>query len=159
MTREERLQRWFGKLDSDGDGRIDQTDLDYLVQQWCMASSIVPGCPQWREIVGGANRLWQRLASGDGNGDGTISAEEFRTVTQRPDFVDQVLVPFESAALLSADADASGRVGLNEWMNWHVRTGTSQIEAVEQFQGVDADGDGYLTSDEYTAHLKEMCAS
>ncbi|MFB9904141.1 EF-hand domain-containing protein [Allokutzneria oryzae] len=147
-----RLTREFNRYDVDGDGTIDQTDIDGVVQSLCSAHRVVPGSPAWREITSRANRLWYDLIGHlDDDGDRTVSREEWVAAHDRPGFIDAVAIPLARFAFEIGDADQDGRMSLNEWMISHTVFGSNQLEALESFQSLDEDGDGYVTADEHAA--------
>ncbi|MFG2913164.1 EF-hand domain-containing protein [Kitasatospora sp. NPDC048298] len=163
VTRAERehFQAMFRKLDVDGDGVIEQVDIDQLVQEMLQSSGAgYPGTPTWRRVVGLGNRLWQELlATADENADRKVTAREFVAAYRRPEFLDQVAIPFELSLLDVADTDNDGRISRAEWLTWQQAKGVGQNEALEEFQQVDADGDGYLTRDECVRHIKQTYSS
>ncbi|MFJ6385064.1 EF-hand domain-containing protein [Kitasatospora sp. NPDC092039] len=159
VTKAERdhFQAMFRKLDADGDGVIEQVDIDQLVQEMLhRAGAGAPGTQTWRRVTGLGNRLWQELlAAVDENADRKVTAREFVAAYRRPDFLDQVAVPFELAVLDAADADNDGRISVGEWLTWQQAKGTVPTEALDEFRRIDADGDGYLTREECAQHIKQ----
>ncbi|WP_188295467.1 EF-hand domain-containing protein [Streptomyces sp. CBMA156] len=159
VTRTERdhFQAMFKRLDVDGDGVIEQVDIDQLVHKVLRrVGAGEPGTETWRRVVGLGNRMWQELLDGtDANGDGRVSAREFVAAYRRPDFLDQVAVPFELAILEAVDADGDGSISLAEWLTWQQAKGVASNEALGEFQQIDADGDGHLTRDECVQHIKQ----
>ncbi|MFD0266136.1 EF-hand domain-containing protein [Streptomyces sp. NPDC127106] len=158
MTQAERghFQAMFKKVDVDGDGVIEQVDIDQLVQEMLVRAGAYPGSPAWRRVTDLGNKMWQTLRSGtDADGDGRVTAREFVSAYRRPDFLDQVAIPFELAVLETADADNDGKISLAEWLTWQQVKGLPSAEALQEFQKSDADGDGFLTRDECARHVKE----
>ncbi|MFI9362693.1 EF-hand domain-containing protein [Kitasatospora sp. NPDC053057] len=155
-TERDRFQAMFRKLDIDGDGVIEQVDMDQVVQEVLVRTGALPGSPTWRRVTDLSNKWWQTLrSSADADGDGKVTAREFVAAYRRPEFLDQVAIPFELAVLETIDADNDGRISLVEWLTWQQAKGLPPHEALQEFQQIDVDGDGFLTRDECTQHVKE----
>ncbi|WP_328952591.1 EF-hand domain-containing protein [Kitasatospora purpeofusca] len=162
MTRTERdrFQAMFKKCDVDGDGVIEQVDIDQLVQKALARVGAFPGTANWRRVTDLGNRMWHALQSAtDADGDGKVTAREFVTAYRRPDFLDQVAIPFELAVLEASDTDNDGQISLAEWLTWQEAKGLSQPDALREFQQIDTDGDGFLTREEYAQHVKQSYAA
>ncbi|MFI9162812.1 EF-hand domain-containing protein [Kitasatospora aureofaciens] len=150
------FQAMFRKVDVDGDGVIEQVDIDQLVQAAAVRVGAYPGSPNWRRVTALGNRMWQELSNGaDADGDGKVTAREFVAAYRRPEFLDQVAVPFELAVLEMADADNDGRISLVEWLTWQEAKGIPSSDALKEFQQIDADGDGFLSHEECVQHVKK----
>nr|BFD95853.1 hypothetical protein KitaXyl93_72130 [Kitasatospora sp. Xyl93] len=160
VTKAERdhFQAMFRKLDADGDGVIEQVDIDQLVQEMLQRSGAgAPGTETWRRVTGLGNRLWRELlAAVDESGDHQVTAREFVAAYRSPDFLDRVAVPFELAVLEAADTDDDGRISVGEWLTWQQAKGIALAEVLDEFRRVDADGDGYLTREECAQHIKQV---
>ncbi|MFF8998644.1 EF-hand domain-containing protein [Streptomyces achromogenes] len=162
VTKAERdhFQTLFRQLDTDGDGVIAQVDLDVLVQGTLIRYGAFPGSERWRRITDLGNRLWDGLRTGlDTDKDGEISAREFVTAYRRPEFLEQTVIPFETAVLEMSDEDGDGRASVTEWVAWQQAKGVPVPDALREFTEIDADGDGYLGRDEYTRHLESQYTS
>ncbi|TYC68832.1 hypothetical protein EH183_38990 [Streptomyces sp. CB01881] len=156
QTERGRFQAMFRKVDVDGDGVIEQVDIDQLVQEMLARAGAFPGSPDWRRVTDLGNRMWQALRSAaDADGDGRVTAREFVAAYRRPEFLDQVAIPFELAVLEAADADNDGMISVAEWLTWQQAKGIPLIDALQEFQQIDADGDGVLTREECAQHVKQ----
>jgi Ca2+-binding EF-hand superfamily protein len=157
-------QRKFAKLferfDADGDGQIQQSDINALVDGWARAYGVTPGSADWRLLANLANRLWQDLQGHlDTDGSKTVSREEWLATHANFDFVEKVAVPFALAAFDLGDTDNDGRVSLKEWLIAQETSGLTQGEAASVFQRLDTDSDGYITKAEYTNAMIEFYQS
>jgi Ca2+-binding EF-hand superfamily protein len=155
-----KFEKLFENLDTDGDGVIDQADVDRLVQGWCAAFGVPPGSERWRQATARSNKLWQSLESrADADGDTVVGKQEWVAAHEDPAFIENVAIPLAEANFDLADVDQDGRVALNEWMTAQSVVGLGQIEALEAFQLLDADGDGFITAEEHLAALHEFYRS
>ncbi|WP_447001720.1 EF-hand domain-containing protein [Saccharothrix isguenensis] len=157
---QQKFEKHFDRYDANGDGVIDQSDIDGLIQSWCVSFGVNPGSDQWREVTRRANRLWQMLDGHIGSdGDKVISKSEWVAAHENPDFIEKVAIPLAQATFELGDTDDDGRVSLNEWMTLQAATGVGQLEALETFQSLDSDGDGFVTTDEAAAAIREFYLS
>ncbi|WP_447002717.1 EF-hand domain-containing protein [Saccharothrix isguenensis] len=156
----QKLEQQFDRFDSNGDGVIDQSDVDRLVQGWCAAFGATPGSEQWQKVTTRSNKLW-RLLDGhlDADGDMVVDKEQWVAAHGKPDFIDKVAIPLAQATFELGDVSQDGRLGLNEWMTAQSIAGVGQMEALEVFQSLDEDGDGFVTAAEHLAALREFYGS
>ncbi|GGV17779.1 hypothetical protein GCM10010275_69300 [Streptomyces litmocidini] len=160
QTERDRFQAMFKKVDSDGDGVIEQVDIDQMVQGALAKTTAPVGCPEWRRVTDLGNKLWHMLQQGaDTNGDSRVTAREFVAAYRRPDFRDEVAIPFELAFLEMAGSDNDGKISLGEWLTWQEAKGLPLMESLEEFQQIDIDSDGYLTREECVQHVKQSYAA
>ncbi|GAA4304385.1 EF-hand domain-containing protein [Actinomadura luteofluorescens] len=154
MATAEEYEALFKAFDHDGDGVIEQTDVDLLVQRWCRALHVVPGSPQWLAITRPSNRLWQHLeGTVDAAGDKKVSKRDWVASHELPGFIENVAIPW-GVAVFDMGADADKRVSLQVWMTTHSATGYPQLESLAGFQRLDEDGDGYLDRDPFVKYIE-----
>jgi Ca2+-binding EF-hand superfamily protein len=156
----QKLEQQFDRYDGDGDGVIDQSDVDRLIQAWCAAFGATPGSERWQKVTTRSNKLW-RLLDGriDADGDMAVDKEQWVAAHEKPDFIEKIAIPLAQATFELGDVDGDGRLGLNEWMTAQSIAGVGQMEALEVFQSLDADGDGFVTAAEHLAALREFYRS
>ncbi|MFC7965468.1 EF-hand domain-containing protein [Streptomyces cinereoruber] len=155
-TERDRFQAMFKKVDSDGDGVIEQVDIDQMVQSALAKTTAPIGSPEWRRATDLGNKLWYMLQKdADTNGDSRVTAREFVAAYRRPDFRDEVAIPFELVFLEMAGSDNDGRISLGDWLTWQEAKGLPLMESLEEFQQIDIDSDGYLTREECVQHVKQ----
>lgn len=150
----------FERFDVDGDGQIEQTDIDALVQGWARDLGVPVNTPTWRIMVRLSNRLWQDIRGHfDRDGNKIVSLDEWVAAHEDPAFVQDIAIPFGVAAFELADTDRDGKVSLNEWTSAQTVSGLTQAEALASFQQLDGDADGYITKDDYTRATEEFYGS
>lgn len=149
-----KYEKVFERFDQDGDGQIDQTDIDKIVAKWTHDFHIDPKSQHWHRLATTANRMWQELAAKvDTDHDGKVSKEEWVAAHQYDEFLDETVLPFTVAAFEAGDVNGDGKISLEEWLKAQLATGVPQNEARLAFNAFDADGDGYITKEEYVAHI------
>ncbi|PXX70597.1 EF hand domain-containing protein [Nocardia tenerifensis] len=159
-ARQQKFAKHFERYDADSDGKIDQSDIDALINRWCDAFNIAPGSDKWRITIKRANRLWQDLQGhADANGDKVINLEEWISAHEDPRFVDEVAIPLAQLTFELGDTDGDGSISLSEWMTLQSISGVGQVDALKMFQALDHDGDGYISTDEHDAALREFFGS
>ncbi|MGW4115150.1 EF-hand domain-containing protein [Actinosynnema sp. NPDC004786] len=155
-----KFEQHFDRYDANGDGVLDQSDIDRLVQGWCVSFGATPGSEQWREVTRKANKFWQELEGhADGSGDKVVTKEEWVAAHDNPGFIEDVAIPLAQTTFELGDTDGDGRVSLNEWMTLQSASGVGQVEALEMFQKLDGDGDGFVTTDEHAAAIRDFYRS
>lgn len=156
----------FDYLDVDGDGRL--TENDHVLMGKRVAASIghPPGSPAEQEIVDAYLRIWRDLHQPHvpGGGD-AITREQFvtstRTLADDPDAARATVGALAEAFLAVADIDRDGQVGPAEFLKFQRGhfPGLTEAEAAEAFTHLDRDGDGYLSTEEFTGAVVEFWSS
>jgi Ca2+-binding EF-hand superfamily protein len=143
----------FGKLDTDGDGTLSQTELD----TWASTMS---------EKTGQTIDTSEALTTYDSDGDGGLSSEEmeaFVSATLQQGMGGMGMMqgppppPGEQGLFDALDTDASGGISESELSTWAANmseeTGTT-IDTTDAITTYDADGDGELSSTELKSFLE-----
>ncbi|XP_074565750.1 putative calcium-binding protein CML15 [Curcuma longa] len=131
------LERVFNKFDSNGDGKISSEELA------AMLASL--GHPPSEE------ELRRMMVEADSDGDGFISLEEFLEINAPPASTDEDL----RLAFAVFDVDRNGVISADEISR--VLSGIGEGASVDQcrrmIQGVDRDGDGLISFEEFKAMM------
>ncbi|ANW17893.1 EF-hand domain-containing protein [Streptomyces clavuligerus] len=162
---DEKLDRSFGMLDTDGDGRIRERDLVCLAEKLNAAFS--GGAP---EAVARLERaftvLWTTdLRPMDADGDEAIDRAEWSMGVRRAVADDRAGFLRRMGTVLQAwlalcDRDADGRIDRRAFTTMYGRTlGVPDAALTEAFTTLDIDGDGYVGHDEVRAAAEEYCTS
>jgi calcium-binding protein CML len=130
-------EKMFAKLDPDGDGQIDLTELKAQAQAT-------------GESDDRFTRMLEDLTAADTDGDGVVTQEEFNQMPPPPpppseDMEDQLF------SLLDSDGD--GQIDLTELQsqaNEIEGTDSRFSELLKQLTAADANGDSLITKDEFS---------
>ncbi|HEV8554982.1 MAG TPA: EF-hand domain-containing protein [Actinophytocola sp.] len=155
-----KFEKLFERLDADHDGKVDQSDIDALVQGWCATVNAAPGSGKWRQITASANTMWQEVQQRFSVKAGTaVTRDQWVAAHDDPTFVDDVAIPMAMAAFELGDAEGEGKVSFARWMAGQTVSGLNQAEAAELFRQLDRNGDGYVTKEEYAQAISEFYKS
>ncbi|RJO72512.1 EF-hand domain-containing protein [Nocardia panacis] len=155
-----KLRRVFDAYDLDRDGIIEESDILALVHIWCETYELEPDSPGWTDIDSKTRAMFRDIPGLDGAE--KVRAEEWIAMADHPDFarfVESVAIPHSMAVFTAADKDGDGRISAREMLAAQIKAGMSLQEADQAFALLDADGDGYLTYDEYIQALREFYLS
>jgi Ca2+-binding EF-hand superfamily protein len=145
----QKYEKIFNNFDVDGDGDIDQTDVDALIHGWLHIFDVAPGSPEWRQVTSLANRWWQDLIGTTGpDGTKTVTKEEWVRSLEQPGFIDNVAVPLSMAAFDLGDKDGDGKLSREEYLKGTTAGRTTVAESLYAFNLLDKDGDGYISKEE-----------
>jgi Ca2+-binding EF-hand superfamily protein len=144
----------FKRYDHDGDGVIEQSDLDLLNSRWCTALHVPPGSRQWYAITRHSNRLWHHLpGTVNADGDKVVSVRQWVSAHDDAAFVERVAIPW-AVSVFDMGADDDGRVSLAVWMATQSVSDYPQIDSLRAFQRLDENGDGYLDREPFTKYIE-----
>ncbi|XVS67473.1 EF-hand domain-containing protein [Actinosynnema sp. CA-299493] len=161
-----KINHGFAQLDVDGDGLLTEQDHVLMGKRAAAALGHAPDSPPEQRIVDAYLRIWRELHLPHIPGGGTsLSREQFVASTgslaDDPDAARDSVGALAEAFLAIADIDADGRVSPEEYRAFQRGhfPGLTEAEAAEAFDHLDADGDGYLTAEEFTRASVEFWSS
>jgi len=137
-----KIKEQFDKLDVNGDGSLDKTELQKLLRTL--------GQTQEDDIPEEAEKMIME-ADATGTQDGEIDFEEFATIWQRK--LLSVNDNYIKAVFQVIDHDKSGWVEIHELTD--VFENVNATELSEVLKEVDTDGDGKISFDEFKDAMKE----
>ena len=139
-ARSQQLQKQlFAKLDSNGDGAVDQDELKSALSQKSDDGLLVNLSKQFGDL--------------DSDDSGSLSAEEMTAMAPPPPPQDQAPNTDLADALISAlDADGDGAISSDELRNGLTSAGSS-ADSNQIFSALDKNKDGTVSQDELTASL------
>lgn len=139
-ARSQQLQKQlFAKLDSNGDGAVDQDELKSALSQKSDDGLLVNLSKQFGDL--------------DSDASGSLSAEEMTAMAPPPPPQDQAPNTDLADALISAlDADGDGAISSDELRSGLTSAGSS-ADSNQIFSALDKNKDGTVSQDELTASL------
>lgn len=158
---ERKLSRRFRTYDSDGSGFLERSDFEGAAARMSDEFGLAADDPSRRRLVELCVGVWEHLlAMADADSDGRISEDEYKSAFVRglletEETFDAGYVPFLNAITAIADTDGDGRLTAEDHVRW---TGSlmnvPEPDAREIHRRLDADGDGYVTSDDLLAAIR-----
>jgi Ca2+-binding EF-hand superfamily protein len=161
-----KISHGFDHLDVDGDGLLTEHDHVLAGQRVAAALGYPEGSPDEQRIIDAYLRIWRELHLPHIPGGGTaITRDQFITSTSTlaHDSVAALasVGALAEAFLAIADTDHDGRVGPAEFLAFQRGhfPNLTQADADDAFAHLDADGDGYLSADEFISAIIEYWSS
>lgn len=160
----ERLTTMLAVWDADRDGAIEESDYEIAAGRMVSVSGLKPGAPEYEQLhaqlVDGG---WQLLRQFDSNGDGRVTIEEalngFDGLHDDEERYRKVIVEPSYSVFDLIDADHDGRITAEEHRDFLVAMTVDAASAEAAFAHLDADGDGYLSREEYVALMRDFYTS
>ncbi|GAA3426655.1 EF-hand domain-containing protein [Streptosporangium sandarakinum] len=157
-----KLDRAFGHLDVDGDGRAVRDDMLGLGARILVGFGESPTSPAGNRLVGGLEAVWATLSAATG-GDGVISPEGFRagmiSAFVEGDRFDPVFRPAAEAVARLCDADGDGSVRPAGLRIALTAFGTAHDDVDVAFDRLDRDRDGVISVGELVEAVRQYYTS
>lgn len=158
-----KAERYFGSLDTTGDGRITPADMDNIADRHAKANGFAPDSADAHRLREATMAFWDKnLKQLDTSGDGEVTLAEFSSaVTQLaaagPEQYDHLVRPTADAYFDLCDRDGSDDLDREEFIR--IFGGAASVpteESIATFEELDTDGSGRLSREEYHAALHEF---
>nr|WP_042188593.1 EF-hand domain-containing protein [Kibdelosporangium sp. MJ126-NF4] len=158
-----KLARRFETFDYDGDGGIDRSDFVRSATAVADEFRHPAGSPARARLVECSLGLWEHLAvAADVRHCGSITVDEYKHA-----FAEGLLVteesfekgyrPFLEALMSVCDTDNDGQLSADEHVRWTAALmGLPEADARDAHRRLDADGDGYITTDDLLAAIHDF---
>jgi hypothetical protein len=157
-----KLARRFRTYDTDGDGFIERRDFVEAATRLAEEFGLVPESPVRQRLDALCLGLWEHLSTvTDTDDDGRIGPAEYKAafaagLLETPASFDDGYRPFLDVIMEIADEDGDGRLVADEHVRW---TGSlmslPDADAREVFRRLDQDGDGFVTTDDLLAAIRD----
>lgn len=161
-----KIDHGFDHLDADGDGLLTEQDHVLMGRRVAAALGHAPGSDPERRVIDAYLRIWRELHLPHlPEGDTSLSKGRFLESTSSlasdPAAARATVGALAEAFLAVIDADRDGRVGPEEFRVFQTGhfPGLSEAETTEAFTHLDADGDGYLSAEEFVRANVEYWSS
>ncbi|MCX5206345.1 EF-hand domain-containing protein [Streptomyces sp. NBC_00237] len=151
-----KYDRLFDMLDVDVNGVLEEQDFITLARSIARATGVGDGSAKGSLLVRERQRCWALLlAHADANGDGQISRDEFHRAMSGafgdPTLLEQNLRDGLHAEFAAIDADDDGVATVEQMTAFLVAWGLEHEVARASASGLDLNGDGHITREEYVA--------
>jgi Ca2+-binding EF-hand superfamily protein len=153
-TQRQRYERIFEFLDTDGSGAIEEQDFLALAQDVLSRTGAPADSPNARSLQEAYRKGWESLrGEADLDADGRVTREEFlRRLSDAYDGGSPLRTAIDAvsdAEFDAMDVNGDGMVSDEELQRVLEIRGASKQQAEEAAKGLDADGDGYISRNEY----------
>jgi Ca2+-binding EF-hand superfamily protein len=154
--REQKANRFFSAIDANGDGFIDQADVDQGVARFGEALGLAPGSSALQRLAQAYSAV---LALGATDHDGRIGLDDFKNVgpdvSENPAGIQAVRSLFDAMVQL-VDGDGDGKLTKDEYARlFAIRLAVPEDHAHEAFSKLDTDGDGLVATDQIVEAVRE----
>lgn len=160
----DRLMTMLAVWDANRDGAIEESDYAIAAGRMVSLGGLDPGSAQYAQLhaqlVDGG---WALLKQFDADGDGRVTIDEalagFDGLHADAERYRKVIVEPSYSVFDLIDTDHDGRITAEEHRDFLVTMTVDEAAAASAFAHLDADGDGFLTRDEYVRLMDEFYTS
>lgn len=156
-----KMTAYFRGIDVDKNGFVELEDYERIANNFAEIGGWKADSPEYEHLHSRFVYLWEKYwVSADLNKDSKVSLDEFLkscTTQFALDYESSVAAWAESMKDLFAiiDRDGDNEIGPEEYKEFLIAFGFNAGGYEEIFQGLDANGDGYISQEEFLQLIKE----
>lgn len=156
----QKSDQWFNLADVDGNGYIEEVDLQRLAERTLTHFGYTKESPKWARVHEAYAKAWQIMYElTDTDKDNRISRSEFQAYMDRhakPSTADGLLRPITDAEFQVADTNDDGYLSPDEYAELLRAFGLSIRDARVGARSIDTDNDGRISSEEYFVACRDL---
>ncbi|WP_030674224.1 EF-hand domain-containing protein [Streptomyces rimosus] len=156
----QKSDQWFNLADVDGNGYIEEVDLQRLAERTLTHFGYSKESPKWARLHEAYAKAWQIMYElTDTDKDNRISRTEFQGYMDRnakPSTADGLLRPITDAEFDVADTDSDGYLSQDEYAELLRAFGLSTRDARTGARSIDTDNDGRISHEEYFVACRDL---
>jgi Ca2+-binding EF-hand superfamily protein len=158
--RNRKVASGFAELDANGDGRLEQADIELLIHNHASAYGFDPGTPEYEELARNTLGVWDQIRQFDTDGDGLVTRDEYVAgfgafIDQRDAFMAGMGALVDSFYSI-ADRDGDGLLSEEELVLHYRAWGHSEDQAHEAFRHLDRRAAGGISKQDWMLDLEEF---
>jgi Ca2+-binding EF-hand superfamily protein len=157
--RTRKVSAGFDELDINGDGYVENSDIEQLVKNHGDAYGYSENTPEYVNLERRTMGVWTQLKQFDADGDGRVSLAEYVAgfeafMSQRDEFMSG-MTALVDAFYLMADRDNDGRITEEELVRHFRSWGHTEQQAHQSFRRLDRGANGAISKAEWMQNLEE----
>jgi Ca2+-binding EF-hand superfamily protein len=158
--RSRKLASGFAELDADGDGQLERSDIEMLVDSHGSAYGFEPGSPEYEDLARNTMSVWEQVRQFDSDGDGQVTLGEYVAgfgafIGQRDAFMAGMTALVDSFYSM-ADRDGDGLISEEELILHYRAWRHTEDQAREAFTHLDRSGRGGISKQDWMLNLEEF---